>query len=151
MIHETLGPCEKRSPIKHDDNLRTGEGDFTTPEKPKFIPADRPKQIRPEDNLRPERTNYRPEKPVFSPAEIPKAVRPEDNLHPNEGQFQRPEKPKFIAAEKPKQVRPKDNLTTGHGEFTKPAKMHPGKLKRKLYHAPDGGRSGIISKQNIVF
>lgn len=125
IVHIKLGPCEKRSPIKHDDNLRTGEGDFITPEKPQFIPAERPKQVRPEDNLRPEGPMYTPEKQTFRPAERPKAVKPEDNLHPNEGQFQRPERPKFIAAEKPKQVRPKDNLTTGHGEFTVPEKTHP--------------------------
>lgn len=81
--------------------------------------------MKPEDNLRPEGKMYRPDKPVFNPAERPKAVKPEDNLHPNEGQFQRPEKPKYIPAEKPKQIRPKDNLTTGHGEFVVPEKSHP--------------------------
>lgn len=81
--------------------------------------------MKPEDNLRPEGKMYTPEKPGFSPAERPKAVKPEDNLHPNEGKFQRPEKPKYVPAEKPKQIRPKDNLTTGHGEFDMPKKMHP--------------------------
>lgn len=74
------GPCEKRSPIKHDDNLRTGEGDFVTPEKQKYIPAERPQQVRPEDNLRPEGTFDRPEKTAFKPAERPKAVKPTDQV-----------------------------------------------------------------------
>lgn len=119
------GPCEKRSPIRHDDNLRTGEGDFTTPEKQKYQPAERPKQVRPEDNLHTEGTFDRPEKPAYKPGERPRAVKPEDNLRPNEGDFTRPDKHKYQPAERPKQVRPKDNLTTGHGEFVVPEKTHP--------------------------
>lgn len=75
-----VGPCEKRSPIKHDDNLRTGEGDFVTPEKSKYIPAERPQQVKPVDNLVPEGTFDRPEKTSFKPAERPKAVKPTDQV-----------------------------------------------------------------------
>lgn len=76
-----LGPCEKRSPIKHDDNLRTGEGDIITPEKLKFTPTERPKQVRPEDNLRPEGSFERPERVPFKPAERPKAAKPTDQVN----------------------------------------------------------------------
>lgn len=75
-----LGPCEKRTPIKHDDNLRTGEGDIITPEKQKFIPAERPKQVKPKDNLTTEGTFERPEKVSFKPADCPKAVKPTDQV-----------------------------------------------------------------------
>lgn len=67
------GPVEKRTPIKHDDNLKTGEGRFVTPEKTKYIPADRPKQVKPTDNLKtgqgefvvPEKTQPRGNARVF--------------------------------------------------------------------------------------
>lgn len=37
-------------------------GEFITVERAKFIPAERPQQIRPEDNLRPEGQFYQQEK-----------------------------------------------------------------------------------------
>lgn len=100
------------------------EGDFYSPEKPTFTPAERPQQVRPEDNLRQEGTFYTPEKPKFQPVERPKSVKPQDNLRPSEGDFQRPEKPKFVPAEKPKQVKPKDNLKP-EGVFYQPEKSGP--------------------------
>lgn len=76
-----LGPCEKRAPIRPDDNLRTGEGDFVTPEKQKYIPAERPKQVKPVDNLRTsEATFEQREEFIFRAAERPKAVKPTDQV-----------------------------------------------------------------------
>lgn len=37
--------------MKPIDNLKTGQGEFSSPEKAKYIPADRPKQVKPTDNL----------------------------------------------------------------------------------------------------
>lgn len=81
------GPAEKRTPIKHDDNLKTGEGKFVTPEKPKYQPVERPKQVKPQDNLETEGTFEKPEKPGFKPAERAKMVKPVDNLKTGEGEF----------------------------------------------------------------
>ncbi len=43
-------PAERPSQIKHPDNLRP-EGDFFTPEKEKFLPAEKTVAVRPHDNL----------------------------------------------------------------------------------------------------
>lgn len=86
------------------------EGEFYTPEKTKFVPADRPQQVRPQDNLKQTGEFYSPEKSKFVPADRPQQVRPEDNLKPNEGEFVRPEKTKFIPAERPSAVRPVDQV-----------------------------------------
>lgn len=140
------GPVEKRAPIRQDDNLKTGEGKFVTPDKVKYQPTERPKQIRPTDNLKmgegrfitPDKTKYQPaerpkqvkhednlkpegsfdtpEKPKYQPAERPKQVKPQDNLKP-EGSFDKPEKPKYRQVERVKPVKPIDNLRTGEGEF----------------------------------
>lgn len=84
-----IGPAEKRTPIKHDDNLKTGEGKFITPEKPKYQPVERPKQIKPQDNLKSnEGTFEKPQKPGFKPAERAKPVKPVDNLKTGEGEFE---------------------------------------------------------------
>lgn len=82
VIHPfSLGPCEKRSPIRHDDNLRTGEGDFVTPEKQKYIPAERPKQVKPIDNLTTSVETFEQREEIsFIPAERPKAVKPTDQV-----------------------------------------------------------------------
>lgn len=99
------GPAEKRTPIRHDDNLKTGQGKFVTPEKVKYQPIERPKQVKPVDNLR-----------------------------TGQGEFATPEKPKYQPADRPKQVKPTDNLTTGHGDFVVPEKSHPrGKKKLILF------------------
>lgn len=60
-------------------------------ERTEFIRAERPQQVKPEDNLRSEGTMFTPEKPAYRPAERPQQVRPEDNLRP-EGDFYKPEK-----------------------------------------------------------
>lgn len=44
------------------------------------MPADRPHQIKPEDNLRPEGSFDRPEKSPFRPAERPQAIKPTDQV-----------------------------------------------------------------------
>lgn len=76
-----IGPCEKRSPIKHDDNLRTGEGNFTTPEKQKYIPAERPKQVKPVDNLTTTEGTFEWREEIsFIPGERPKAFKPTDQV-----------------------------------------------------------------------
>lgn len=75
-----LGPCEKRSPIKHDDNLKPSLEKLNVPEKQKFVPAERPQQVRPEDNLRPEGTFQRHEKKPFLSADRPQAVKPTDQV-----------------------------------------------------------------------
>lgn len=112
-----LGPIEKRTPIRHDDNLKPSSDKFVVPEKQKFIPADRPKQVKPSDNLRPsEGTFDRPERVPFRPAERPKQVKPQDNLKPK-GSFDKPEKPEYRAVERVRPVKPIDNLKIGHGEF----------------------------------
>lgn len=82
------GPAEKRTPIRHDDNLKTGEGKFVVPEKPKYQPGERPKQVKPQDNLRPEGSFDKPERPGFRPAERAKPVKPVDNLKTGEGEFE---------------------------------------------------------------
>lgn len=85
--------------------MRTGQGEFSTPEKPKYQPADRPKQVKPTDNLK-----------------------------TGEGDFVTPERTKYVPADRPKQVKPTDNLTTGHGDFVVPEKSHPrGKKKLILF------------------
>lgn len=84
---------------------------FHTPEKAAFQPAERPKQIKPKDNLKTEGKFDVPVKESFSPAERPKQIRREDNLKP-EGKMYLPEKTEFKSTEKRKQVRHQDNLTT---------------------------------------
>lgn len=138
-----LGPAEKRSPIKHDDNLKIGEGKFMTPEIVKYQPVERPKQVKPKDNLKPEGSFDKPEKPKYQPAERPKQVKPQDNLKP-EGSFDAPKKPKYQPAERPKQVKPTDNLTTGDGKFVTPDKAkyqpaeRPKQVKPKDNLKPEG-------------
>lgn len=112
-------PAERPKQIRPTDNLHT-EGQFATPEKQKFVPAERPKQVKPIDNLKTEGDFYTPEKPKFSPAERPKQVIPTDNLK-TEGDFQRPTKDIFKPAERPKQVKPTDNLRS-EGDFYSPDK-----------------------------
>lgn len=61
--------------------MRTGEGDFITPEKPKYIPAERPKQVKPIDNLTTSVATFEQRKEItFTPAERPKAVKPTDQV-----------------------------------------------------------------------
>lgn len=67
------------------------EGEFYSPEKPKYIPAERPRQVRHEDNLKMTGDFITVERTEFIPAERPQQVRPEDNLRP-EGLFYQPEK-----------------------------------------------------------
>lgn len=57
--------------IRHEDNLKM-QGEFYTPEKPKFTPSERPTAVRPTDNLKPEGEFEKPEKPKYQPADIPK-------------------------------------------------------------------------------
>lgn len=85
---DSLGPAEKRTPIKHDDNLRPGEGKFVTPEKQKYQPVERPKQVKPQDNLKTEGPFEKREQPGFKPAERAKPVKPKDNLTTGEGEFE---------------------------------------------------------------
>jgi len=82
------------------------------------VPAERPKQKRPEDNLRPEGDFERPEKPGFQPAERPVAKKPQDNLKP-EGEFVKRtvEDYRVIKGDRAEIVRHEDNITFG-GEFT---------------------------------
>uniref|UniRef100_A0A182PKT5 Uncharacterized protein n=1 Tax=Anopheles epiroticus TaxID=199890 RepID=A0A182PKT5_9DIPT len=101
-------PAERPKQIKPQDNLRP-EGNFERPQKSPVGPGERPKPIKHDDNLRPEGTFERPEKATFKPAERPKQIRPEDNLR-TEGEFEKPTKPQFRPAERPKQVKPQDNL-----------------------------------------
>lgn len=72
-------------------------------EKPKYKPIERPTQVKPTDNLKPEGEFYSPTKDQFVPADRPHQVRPTDNLRP-EGDFIRETKPDFIPAERPQQV-----------------------------------------------
>jgi len=58
------------------------EGEFEKRTPDKFIPAERPKQKRPEDNLHPEGSFPQKEKEPFIPAERPKQKIPQDNLRP---------------------------------------------------------------------
>lgn len=119
---EFLGPAEKRTPIRHDDNLKTGEGKFVTPDKVKYQPAERPKQVRPHDNLKIGEGDFvTPEKTKYQPADRPKQVKPSDNLKTGEGRFTTPDKAKYQPVERPKQVKPQDNLKP-EGSFDKPEK-----------------------------
>jgi hypothetical protein len=62
------------------------------PDKPTYRPGERPKQIRPEDNLRPEGDFERPTPTKVGPAERRTPIKHDDNLRP-EGIFDRPDKP----------------------------------------------------------
>lgn len=111
---EKFRPADRPQQFKPSDNLRP-EGDFQRPERTEFKPAERPQQVKPTDNLRPEGEFYSPEKDAFRPAERPKQVKPSDNLRP-EGDFQRPEKPEFRPAERLVATKPQDNLFVS-GDF----------------------------------
>lgn len=99
-------PIDRPQQVKPTDNLRP-EGDFYSPEKDRFVPADRPKQVRPSDNLRPEGDFVRDKKPDYQQSERPQQVKPTDNLRP-EGDFYTPEKDRYVQAERPKQVNLED-------------------------------------------
>ncbi|XP_058056667.1 uncharacterized protein LOC131208041 [Anopheles bellator] len=101
-------PGERPKPVRHDDNLRP-EGDFERPEKSPFRPAERPKQKRPEDNLKTEGEFITPEKPQFRPAERPQQIKPQDNLKP-EGHFDRPVPVTVGKADRAQIVKHEDNL-----------------------------------------
>lgn len=58
--------------VKPEDNLRP-EGQFYTPEKSTFRPAERPQQVKPSDNLKPEGQFERPIKEAYKPGDIPQA------------------------------------------------------------------------------
>ena len=109
-------PAERPKQKKPKDNLHP-EGEFERRPKDEFVPAERPKQKKPKDNLHPEGEFERRPKDEFVPAERPKPKKPEDNLFP-EGEFERRPKDEFVPAERPKQKKPKDNLHP-EGEFEK--------------------------------
>lgn len=96
-------PVERPTQVKPTDNLKP-EGDFVRDKKPGFVPAERPQQVKPSDNLKPEGQMYTPTKDQFVPADRPQQVRPTDNLRP-EGDFVRDRKPDFVPAERPQQVK----------------------------------------------
>lgn len=73
-------------------------------EKPRYKPIERPTQVKPTDNLKPEGQFYSPEKGHFVPAERPQQVKPSDNLRP-EGEFVRDKKPGYVPADRPQQVK----------------------------------------------
>lgn len=61
--------------------MRTGEGDFITPEKRGYIPAERPKQVKPIDNLTTSEATFEQRKDIeFKPAERPKVIKPTDQV-----------------------------------------------------------------------
>lgn len=95
-------PIERPTQVKPTDNLKP-EGEFYSPTKDQFVPADRRHQVKPSDNLKPEGEFVRDKKPDFVPAERPQQVKPTDNLKP-EGEFYSPTKDQFVPADRPQQV-----------------------------------------------
>lgn len=71
----------------------------------RYKPIERPTQVKPTDNLKPEGEFYSPEKDQYKPGERPQQFKPTDNLRP-EGDFVRDKKPGFVPAERPTQVSP---------------------------------------------
>lgn len=99
--------------------MKPGEGKFTSPEKTKYQPAERPKPVKPTDNLKTGQGEFvTPEKPKYQSVERPKQVKPTDNLKTGEGKFTTPDKAKYQPGERPKQIRPQDNLKP-EGSFDK--------------------------------
>lgn len=103
-------------------------------EKAEFVPAERPEQVKPTDNLRPEGEFYAPSKKPFGPAEKRTPIKHDDNLRP-EGDFERPEKNKFKPAERPKQVKPIDNLRP-EGKFYTPDKKPTEPTEKRAAERP---------------
>lgn len=128
--------------------MKPGEGKFAQPEKPKYQPAERPKQIKPQDNLKPEGSFDKHDKPKYQPGERPKQVKPTDNLKTGEGKFVTPDKGKYQPAERPKQVKPQDNLKT-EGSFDKPEKpkYQPGERPKQVKPQDNLKPEGSFDKQ----
>jgi hypothetical protein len=111
---------DRRSPIKHKDNLFP-EGQFYSPEKaPAPGPGDRGEVRKPKDNLRLEGVQ---EPRVKSPAplkgERAPMKRPVDNITTPDGKFSERSKEQFHMSERRTQIRHEDTL----------------KLEGKFYHA----------------
>lgn len=96
---EQVVPAEKRSPIKHDDNLYLS-GDFPQREEPKYIPAERPTQgtiliitffIERKANM------------ISHNRCIFLTVRPKDNLTTPNEKFEAPKPQEYIPADRPTQ------------------------------------------------
>lgn len=56
--------AERPKQIRPVDNLKQ-TGEFVIVERDEYIPAERPQQVKPTDNLRPEGEFYSPDKPQF--------------------------------------------------------------------------------------
>lgn len=95
-------PIDRPTQVKPTDNLKP-EGEFYTPDRDQFRPSERPVQVKPSDNLRPEGVFDRPDKNEYRPAEKVTQKKPQDNLRP-EGDMYVPEKNQFTPSERPKQV-----------------------------------------------
>lgn len=126
-------PAEIPKQVKPSDNLKT-EGVLYTPEKKPVGPGEKRKPIKHSDNLRPEGAFERPEKPGYSPSERPKPIRPTDNLKTT-GEFEKTKKPEYIPAERPKQVKPVDNLKT-EGDIYTPEKPKYKPAERPVVKKP---------------
>ncbi|KAG5317371.1 TXND2 protein, partial [Pseudoatta argentina] len=134
-----IGPAERRSPIKHSDNLKPEvvkgermdvvkhrdnlkpEGPFEGRPKDDYSPkkAERPEIKKPEDNLKPEGDFVRrPKEEAPKEGERADVRKPKDNLRP-EGDFERPEKKPIGPAERRSPIKHSDNLKP-EGEFERP-------------------------------
>ncbi|CAH0764487.1 unnamed protein product [Diatraea saccharalis] len=111
--------------VHHEDHLHL-EGDFQEPERPKWQPAERPKQRKPEDNLKPEGEFEKRRPDEWHPGERAPVKRPEDNLKP-EGDFEKRRPEEWRPGERAPVKRPQDNLKP-EGDFEKrrPEEWRPG-------------------------
>lgn len=112
-----LNEAERPKQVRPTDNLKQ-TGEFTTVEKTTYKAAERPKQVKPSDNLKPEGDFFAPKKSEFKPAERAKPVRPVDNLKVS-GEFEGKRKTDVIHTkiERTEIKKHKDQITLNEGRM----------------------------------
>ena len=82
-LKETVGPGEKRQPIRHSDQIPTGEGEFYQRPKETLQQGERRQPIIAPNNLKPEGEFYqRPEQGAPLKGDRADVKKPIDNLRP---------------------------------------------------------------------
>jgi hypothetical protein len=139
---------ERPKQVKPQDNLFP-EGSFVRPDLPQYSPSERPKQFKPTDNLKPEGDFERPVHEKFRPSERPTPYKPSDNLKP-EGEFEKRTYQTIGPGDRAPIVKPKDNLKP-EGAFDRPSQQNygPGERPKQIRH-PDNLKSEGVFEKRIV-
>lgn len=118
---EGFKPAERQTIMKPNDNLRM-EGEFTKSQKQIYQSAEKVEQTRHSDNLKLTGSMSISEKNGYQPGERMPMRKPQDNLRV-EGEFVKREQETYQRSERVTQKKPQDNLTIEKGKMLVPAKQ----------------------------